>query len=117
MGSTPEKDELSSFLQKILAAIDIDLVEDTAFIDLPAAREVNISDLISKYAPRACLIFGLEPASLGIRFQLPRYQIVDHQACRYLRADDLQEIYEERQRGEKERSVRLWKNLQKLPSW
>jgi hypothetical protein len=103
-----------NFLQKVLSAIDIDLHEDTVFIDLPIATKVNISDLINEFSPQSCLIFGIAPQQLGIRFPLPLYQLVEHQTCRYLRADKLKEIHEERQRGEKEKSIRLWKSLQEL---
>ena len=113
----PYQEELRSFLKKVLAAIELDLDQDTLFITIALGEKFPLSQLIKEKTGGAMLIFGLPPADLGIHFQLAPYQIINHQGQAYLLADELMSIYEERQAGGKQKSALLWKGLKQISSY
>lgn len=109
-----EEESLSAFLAKIFQAIQIDLNQDTHFINKKHELDLNLSQFLQKKEVHSVVIFGLSPPALGIRFALPLYTIIEHQNVQYLRVDDLSAIYEERQSGGKKMSGLLWRAIQQL---
>ena len=109
-----EQLELRQFLAKVLQAIQIDLDQDTLFINNKHGQKCAASDFIKKYSPQFFLLFGIDPKSIGIQFQLPAYHWIQHQETRFLRADAVAKIYEERQNGGKEMSAKLWRALKEI---
>ena len=101
------------FLEKILEAIQLDLIQDTLFINIKS-EEVPAFQEIRKNKLQSLILFGIPPEEMGIRLQINRYQILNHQDIKILWADDIKAIYEERQAGGKQMSGQLWKALQVL---
>ena len=107
-------EQIKPFLEKVLKAIQIQLDQDTVFINLSPDQQLNISSVKRHFAPKKILIFGIPPKTLGIQFPMPAYQVIEHQNCQFLWADNIEVIYEERQNGGKAMSAQLWKSLQQL---
>lgn len=111
----PEQaDELNHFLGKILKAIQLNLQEDTLFVNKAPGHDYAIADLLAQRAARQVLIFGIPPTALGIRFALPPYHNVIHRNTGFLWADDLATIFAERQQGGKKMSGQLWQAIQQF---
>ena len=113
-GEENEQEELLVFLSKILQAIQIDLKQDTCFINSLLKPSFNLSYVLQKKEANIVVIFGLKPQNLGIQFALPPYHIIEHQNIQYLWVDDLKAIHLERQNGGKKMSGMLWRSIQQL---
>jgi hypothetical protein len=105
---------LQDFLQKILAAVKYDLEQDTLLIWLNEESRPNVASLLAKNKCKTLVAFGLVPEHLGIHFEWPLYYPMRLQNIQYLRADDLDAIFQERQQGGKKMSGALWKCLQDM---
>lgn len=109
-----ETQDLEQFLSKILTAVQFNLQNDAFLIQLKPNQKIPFTS-INHLKPNQYLIsFGIEPNRLGLHFTFLKYQNFKHQTIKYLFADDLQAIFEERQRGEKQMSAALWKALKRL---
>jgi hypothetical protein len=106
--------EIIDFLEKILKAIQLDLQQDTLFINMMPDRPLKITDLLKKNDSHQMLLFGIPPSSLGIQFPLPLYLNIEHQGVHYLAADPLPAIFTERQAGGKTMSGKLWKAIKQF---
>lgn len=106
--------ELLDFLKKILNAVQFDLEEDTAYLDINAGEAVNVASLAGINSSKTVICFGFLLPQLGFHFEIPNYYPFKHQGITYLFVDDLLAIYEERQAGGKKLSGALWKCLQEM---
>lgn len=106
--------ELLDFLKKILSAVQFDLEEDTAYLDINATAAVNVASLAGINSSKMVICFGFALPQLGFHFEIPNYYPFKHQGVTYLFVDDLLAIYEERQAGGKKLSGALWKCLQEM---
>ncbi|GAB5550641.1 MAG: hypothetical protein Sapg2KO_02320 [Saprospiraceae bacterium] len=113
-GEETEKEELLTFLAKVFQAIQVDLNQDTYYINHQEQPDLNWPHFLQKNKVQSVVIFGLLPEVFGIRFALPPYTLIEHQNIQYLRVDDLTAIYEERQNGGKKMSGLLWRAIQQL---
>lgn len=106
--------ELLDFLKKILVAVQFDLEEDTAYLDINATEVINVASLAAINASKTVICFGFPLPQLGFHFEIPNYYPFKHQGTTYLFVDDLLAIFEERQAGGKKLSGALWKCLQEM---
>ncbi len=106
--------ELLDFLKKILIAVQFDLEEDTAYLDINATEAVNVASLAAINASKTVICFGFALPQLGFHFEIPNYYPFKHLDTTYLFVDDLLTIFEERQAGGKKLSGALWKCLQEM---
>lgn len=113
--SIPKEEEevILGFVEKILKAIQLDLIQDTLIINI-TQEEVPSFQEIQKNKVESLILFGIAPEEMGIRFQIAPYHIVEHQGIQILWADAIKDIFEERQAGGKKMSGQLWKALQVL---
>ncbi len=105
---------LQDFLQKILAAVKYDLEQDALLIWLNDESRPNVASLLTKNKCKTLVAFGIVPSYLGIHFEWPLYYPMRLQNIQYLNADDLDAIFQERQKGGKKMSGALWKCLQDM---
>lgn len=112
--SKEESEEIESFLAKILSAVQLDLSKDSSLIQLQPNEKMQLSQIKKTYPSKYLISFGLEPKRLGLHFDIVPYKALQHQEIIYLFADDLIDIYEERQAGGKQKSGALWKALQAI---
>lgn len=109
-----DADTLQGFLARIVGAVGLDLNRDAHLIVMQPDESCIIHALRPSIEADTLLIFGIAPASLGLRFKAPLYQPIRQGGITYFFADDLTLLFQERQRGEKERSAALWQGLQEL---
>lgn len=113
-GDETEQENLLEFLAKVFQAIQVDLNQDTYYLNNKEQSDLNWAHFLQKNKVNSVVIFGLSPQVFGIRFALPLYTLIEHQNIQYLRVDDLTAIYEERQSGGKKMSGLLWRAIQQL---
>ena len=106
--------ELEQFLSKILSAVQFNLQSDTFLIKLKPDQKIPFTSINYLKPSQYLVSFGIAPTRLGLHFNVQKYQDFQHQQIKYLFTDDLQAIFEERQRGEKQMSAALWKALKRL---
>lgn len=83
--------EQTAFLDKILAAILIDRQRDTACIDT-AQTQICFEKVLHQLQPKWGILFGVQPNDLSWRVQLPAYQWVEWQGCKWLLAHSLVDL-------------------------
>lgn len=105
---------LKPFLEKILAAVNLQLDTDTLLLSTTMGGIIGFNDLRQKYDIKYVLLFGFLPSQVGLHFTLPSYSPTHFKACTFLHVDPLKVIYEERQQGGKQKSGALWKCLKSI---
>lgn len=106
--------DLKSFLSKIVTAAHLELDRDTCLLILKPGEQFSFIQLSQHFDIHTLIAFGIEPQQLGIHFQTVPYAILQHEQLRYVFADDLQQIFDERQQGGKRISGELWQTLKTL---
>lgn len=109
-----EDPERCAFLEKVLAAVQLDMYRDATLLRLDPGESFSWGLLRGRCPATTFISFGVEPARMGLRFALSPYQPVRQAATTYLLADDIGVIHEERQKGGKERAGLLWRTLKIL---
>jgi len=109
--SSKEEEELILYLQKILAAISIQLDEDTLYMNLPKEMKISISHLINSNGITKILLFGISPELLSLNIQIPPYAVFPFLEKKWLWADNLAEIFLERKQTNRPKAGALWTSL------
>jgi hypothetical protein len=108
---------LRLFLEKILRALSLDVERMALLVPLAPGESAPLSPLWRRVRPRRVVLFGIAPSELGLRFSPPPlYKPLCCGGVSYLLADPIALLYQERQRGEKQRSALLWDALRTLSS-
>ena len=95
----PATEEQIDFLQKILSAVQHDLQQDALFLNTTRAQRLSFTQLV----------FGLQPAELGLHWRLPPYRVFRRQERAFLFADPLRELQQNQ-----ELKRQLWEALQAM---
>ncbi len=98
-----------AFLEKILAAVGMDLHKDTLFALVRPNERVCLNTFLRHKQPQAVLVFGLSPAHLGLQAEFARYQPVQFYGTAFLWADSLATL-----EPDKALKGRLWTALQTM---
>lgn len=98
-----------AFLEKILAAVGMDLHKDTLFALVRPNERVCLSTFLRDKQPQAVLVFGLAPAHLGLQAEFAHYQPVRFCGASFLWADALATL-----EPDKALKGRLWTALQTM---
>ncbi len=109
-----EQEALNAFVEKILAAVQLDLYRDALLLALTPDDRVSFAALCQTYDIRYCINFGIADRRMGLGFLWKPYQSLLHEGRYFLLADALPMIYEERQQGGKAMSGALWRALQQI---
>lgn len=105
-----DKDLLDGLLNKILAAIKIDLTEDVCLIKTPEpSHKLNILKSIKDLKIKKVLCFGLQPKDLTLNFSTTLYKPMQVGDMTFLFADALSTLDKE-----PDRKKALWNNLQEI---
>jgi hypothetical protein len=105
-----ENPEMEVLLEKILAAVKIQLLTDCLILrgkdsfDFP-----SFSSLKTDYKIEKILVFGFKPSDLGLSFETPQYFITEITGFHFLFVDNLYVIS-----TQVEKKKALWGNLQLL---
>ena len=106
----PDQDR--DFLAGILKAIDLTPLEEHVFIlNCPEGTHRPLSRLYREHDLRHVFIFGVDPARLGIRAQLPTYEFTRLGEMSFLLAHPLPVIRAERAAKKNEKAGALWQAL------
>ncbi len=113
--ATEENQEaLLDFLAKIVKAVNFELQQDTITINLSPTESISLAEFNSEFPYTKALIFGVSLQKLGLHFDASKYRPIKISDKQYLIADELDLIYQERQRGEKQKAGLLWKAMKQL---
>jgi len=93
------------FLAKIMQAVGLSLEKDVQVVPCPPEQSFQLQK--KPLAP--CFFFGLSTAFLGLRLELPLYQLVYYQDLQLLRGISLQQIA-----LQKQHKLALWRALQEI---
>ncbi len=95
-------------LQAILNACKLNLNE-TAVFSRSVLNQNNLKELIEKHQPKKIILFGVDPASIGLPIHFPVFQIQAYQNIQYLHAPPLSEL-----ESDKQLKIQLWQKLKQL---
>lgn len=106
--------ELRAFLGKILYAVKLDFDEDIHCLNITNHPSISFSQLNQKNTYQYVICFGLKPKETGLTVEGHLYQPFQLSGIQWLFANNLEDIYEERQQGKKQMAGALWKALQNM---
>jgi hypothetical protein len=98
----------------VLAAVQLDGRTDVARLRLSPGEGFSLGLLRGVLPVKTVLSFGVDASRLGLRFALRPYEVVEHAGVRYLLADELAVIHQERMAGGKQRATELWRGVQEV---
>lgn len=93
------------FLAKVMQAVGLSLEKDVEVVPCPPKQSFQLQE--KPLAP--CFFFGLSTAVLGLRLELPLYQLVHYQGLQLLQGISLQQIA-----LQKQQKLALWRALQDI---
>ncbi|MEY2811126.1 MAG: hypothetical protein RI991_121 [Bacteroidota bacterium] len=68
-----------------------------------------LNALLEKYQPQKIILFGVDPAAIGLPIHFPVFQIQQYQQAQYLHAPSLTDL-----ENEKQLKIQLWQKLKLL---
>lgn len=98
-----------AFLERILAAADMDLYKDTLSALIQPKEYTGLSAFLKTKQPRAVLVFGATPTNLGVQAAFSFYQPTSFYGTTFLWADSLAVL-----EGNNVLKRRLWVALQTM---
>lgn len=102
------------FLQKVLAAIQLNLDEDVALWQVNPGENYHFAAIHPAKPIRQVISFGIPLTQLGIQANIPFYTPTPIGPTSFLTAEPLALIRESREKGDNRRAGALWKALQAL---
>lgn len=94
------------FLSKVLSAAQLNLEQDTLFVELPAGLPIGLLTDVRQRKPDCVLVFGVPAAQLGLNMTIQPYQPFVFQQMTMLFADALPTLA-----MNKEKKGQLWTAL------
>lgn len=98
-----------TFLEKVLAAANLNLKKDTLFAEISASEPLHFSTDLKEKQPERVLVFGLQPAQLGLAIEAQLYKPVAFYGVEWLFADALSAL-----ELDKNRKTQLWSALKQM---
>jgi DNA polymerase III psi subunit len=95
-------------LQAILNACKLNS-DETAVFSRSVLNQNNLKDLLEKHQPKKIILFGVDPAAIGLPIHFPIFQIQAYQNIQYLHAPALSEL-----ESDKQLKIQLWQKLKQL---
>jgi hypothetical protein len=102
-----ENAEINDFLKKIMGAVNCELGEDTAMLEIKDATGLNWSDILRKSNSKSIILFGIDPIEMGLHLKIAPYQLLNWNDLKILYADKLESIL-----SDKNKKALLWRELQ-----
>jgi DNA polymerase III psi subunit len=72
-------------------------------------HNVSLQTIIEKHHPQKIILFGVDPAAMGLPIHFPVFQIQAYQQVQYLHAPSLNEL-----EIDKQMKIQLWQKLKQL---
>jgi DNA polymerase III psi subunit len=95
-------------LQAILNACKLNPNEKAVY-SRSELKQNNLKELIEKHQPKKIILFGVDPAAIGLPIHFPVFQIQSYQNIQYLHAPALSEL-----ESDKQLKIQLWQKLKQL---
>jgi DNA polymerase III psi subunit len=95
-------------LQAILNACKLKHDESEVF-SRSILTQKTLKELQEKHQPKKIILFGVDPATIGLPIQFPVFQIQTYQQIQYLHAPALSEL-----ESDKQLKIQLWQKLKQL---
>lgn len=105
-------EERVAFLENVLRAAGYsDPAREVNFIACPSGAALDLATLLLRQSKKTerIIIFGIEPRTLGLHFQLAAYHPVRVNDRTYLLADDPLTIRDEKTGGKTQKAAALWR--------
>ncbi|THH40366.1 hypothetical protein [Neolewinella litorea] len=100
---------LRAFLQRILAAAGYENPgTELHLLEWPADRPLDLAGLCRNLGVSKVLLFGYDPARLGLHFEVANYYSVTVGGVTYLQADSLEFIEQTKAAGDNRAAAALW---------
>lgn len=97
-----------TLLEAILSACKL----NTAQVKIVGKSEINATPLpvlLDNHQPKKIILFGVDPASIGLPIHFPVFQIQSYQQVQFLHAPSLPEL-----ENDKQLKISLWQKLKQL---
>jgi DNA polymerase III psi subunit len=107
-----ESNSLPANQQTLLEAILNACKLNTTQVKIVGKAEINISPLsvlLENHQPKKIILFGVDPASIGLPIHFPVFQIQSYQQVQFLHAPSLPELD-----NDKQLKISLWQKLKQL---
>jgi hypothetical protein len=101
-------DPALQFLTGILGACQLSL-DDVAIINLAVYPNTTFKEVMSFFNSRIIMLFGIEPASIGLPINFPHFQLQAFTGYTFLYSPSLEEL-----ENNKELKIKLWSCLKRL---
>ena len=95
-------------LQAILNACKLN-PEETSVFSRSVLDQKSLKEILEKHQPKKIILFGLDPAVIGLPIHFPIFQIQAYQNIQYLHAPALTEL-----ESDKQLKIQLWQKLKQL---
>ena len=96
LGSKSQTEGNEQFLQKIIAAVKHNLIEDTLIYSLNQEKPIPFAGICQNYDIEKVIFFDMNLIDLGLHIQLPQYQVVDWNGIQLLNVDSLSKIAQDK---------------------
>lgn len=97
------------FLAKVLLAANLNMAQDTLLAEIPSNTNVLIAPDLKERQPKQVLVFGLQPAQLGLWFEPPLYQPLSFYGSTWLFADKIAVL-----EPDKAKKAQLWSAIKQI---
>jgi DNA polymerase III psi subunit len=95
-------------LQGILNACKLK-PEEIGVFSRSVFNQNNLNEILEKHQPKKIILFGVDPAAIGLPIHFPVFQIQAYQNIQYLHAPALSEL-----EIDKQLKIQLWQKLKQL---
>ncbi len=112
--SGPEAELDVSYAERIIGAVKLSLDEDMYLLPWREKADYSLSGLLRQLQIDRVLVFGVEPADLGLHFQAPRFLPIRVDGRTFLFSCSLTRLRNNREAGNRENAVKLWNALQQM---
>lgn len=92
LGSKSQTEGNEQFLQKIIAAVKYNLIEDTLIYHFSQDKPIPFAAICQNYDIEKVIFFDINLTDLGLHIQLPRYQVTNWNSFQLLHVDSLSKI-------------------------
>jgi len=107
-----ENNSLPTNQQTLLEAILSACKLNTTQVKIVGKSEINATPLpvlLDNHQPKKIILFGVDPASIGLPIHFPVFQIQSYQQVQFLHAPSLPEL-----ENDKQLKISLWQKLKQL---
>ena len=112
--SGPESELDIPYAARIIGAVKLSLEEDMYLLPWREKTDYSLSGLLRQLQVDRVLVFGVEPAALGLHFQAPRFLPVRVDGRTFLFSCSLTQLRNNREAGNRENAVKLWNALRQM---